>query len=247
MGLGKGGGSVGQDGIFSVATDAANNVRNCCGIFLSSSPNCWTKPHPTEWDGGCIFGEVFSRWHPILVCQNWGTGNDEITDITVDSDGNTYVVGNFQYEVEIGSIDNIPVDLYSNNPTTFFVAKYNSNGVLQWAKAANYNYGGFEIGHIATSLDQRNNGNQIIVTGFVPFDVNDTDVFITLLDNHGDLVDGWRSIGNEIEIGTGIRFDNNSNIVLTGHFYNELNLPGNLMNIFMETLMKFLWQSIPIT
>lgn len=89
------------------------------------------------------------------------------------------------------------------------------------------------LGGLSSSLDQRNNGEQIIVTGYIPFDVNDTDVFIVKLDNQGfPINDGWRSLGSEIELGTGINFDNSGSIVLTGHFYNELNIPGTIEFIY---------------
>ena len=59
-----------------------------------------------------------------------GTSNDYAYNVVVDSSGNVYVSGNFGTSLKFSS----DINLTSRGGADFFVVKYNSSGVAQWAK-----------------------------------------------------------------------------------------------------------------
>lgn len=67
-----------------------------------------------------------------------GTTNDKATAATVDAMGNVYLTGIFNNTVNLNP-NGTPLEVTSNGKDDFFVAKYNSNGVLQWGFALGSN------------------------------------------------------------------------------------------------------------
>src|SRR5258706_134144 len=80
-----------------------------------------------------------------------GTVGDETFRIAVDNAGNSYVSGFFAGSMTVGQGELNQTVLTSAGADDIFVAKYNSNGTLQWAKGA----GGTDI----------ENGRDIAVDG----------------------------------------------------------------------------------
>eukprot|EP01035_Chromulina_nebulosa_P046166 gene46166-62531_t len=86
--------------------------------------------------GGNVFGQNFS-W-----AQNWGnSGIDQVCDIEVDAEGNSYVAGTFA-----GTVDFDPglatLNLSSTESSAIFVGKYNTLGRPIWVKAFQGKYAG---------------------------------------------------------------------------------------------------------
>ena len=65
-----------------------------------------------------------------------GGGNDRISDIATDAQGNVYVTGSFTGQISLGG-----TLLSSAGKADILVAKYNPAGVLLWARKA----GGSEV------------------------------------------------------------------------------------------------------
>ncbi|MEP1906348.1 MAG: SBBP repeat-containing protein, partial [Nitratireductor sp.] len=163
-----------------------------------------------------------------------GTGSDYGRSIAVDSSGNSYVTGNFS-----GTADFDPgagtTNLTSAGSDDAFIAKYNSDGTLAWAK----NVGGtdFDIGY---SIEVDSSGNSYVTgtfQGTADFDpgagttnltsAGDSDVFIAKYDSDGALV--WaKSVGEtNTDRGNSISVDSSGNSYVTGEFRNTVDFdPG---------------------
>ncbi|MEM9823134.1 MAG: T9SS type A sorting domain-containing protein [Bacteroidota bacterium] len=243
----KTGGSVGDDGIFSVATDIAGNIV-IAGYFSQVLQIPGLSPIQPYGDGDAFLIKYLPDGTLFWFVHIGGTGNDFIRDIQIDLDGNVYVLGDFESDLEIGSIDNLPLSGTSEAEKTYFLAKYNSNGVLQWGNIGNIFYSGIDgeelyFDHQASSFDVNQNG-EIIITGHLVDDAGtgSDDVYLYRYDPSGGFITGYRSLGSSLERGTGVQFGPGGNhIVLTGYFFNELNilntnefLFGNLSEIFVS-------------
>ncbi len=87
--------------------------------------------------------------------QEWGY------DVTTDNANNVFVIGYFQSN----SLKFTPTDSLIKNATSSrngFLAKYNSNGVFQWAKSMT---GGVTNGYITPNSVTTDNANNVIVAG----------------------------------------------------------------------------------
>ncbi|MDP2386783.1 MAG: PKD domain-containing protein [Bacteroidota bacterium] len=142
--------------------------------------------------------------------------------ITVDASGNTYITGSFG-----GTADFDPgagmASLTALGGNDLFIAKYDANGVYQWAKSV----GSTNTDGMSIAVD--GNGN-VYVTGYfygtVDFDPGAgttsytsnglSDVFITKYDANGNYL--WAKSFGSINADTSydIKIDGNSNIYITG-------------------------------
>jgi hypothetical protein len=72
-----------------------------------------------------------------FAVQLGGTNQDFLEAITVDGQGNTYMLGGFLFTTTLGHTNlmaDAVVDEFDYAYTTSFLAKYNSSGVLEWAR-----------------------------------------------------------------------------------------------------------------
>ncbi|MEZ4656774.1 MAG: Ig-like domain-containing protein [Caldilineaceae bacterium] len=156
------------------------------------------------------------------------TGNDYASDVDVDATGNVYVTGTF-----VGTVDFDPgtgiLELSSASPDKkdIFVAKFNNNGALQWAKKAG-GPGDDEGYHIEV-----NSSGNVVTTGYftdtVDFDpgagtaeltsAGDKDIFVWALDANGDYVDAAAMGGPGEDLGYSVTTDNSGNVYTTGAFH----------------------------
>ena len=91
------------------------------------------------------------------VMQNGGIGSDYAYDVCADTDGNKYITGKYNATIDFGnSIIITPINNYD-----VYVAKFNSNNEIQWAKS----FGGYSADEGRTvSVD--NDGNVIVTASF---------------------------------------------------------------------------------
>jgi len=87
------------------------------------------------------------KWAKFMTTTSIYTG---VSDICTDSVCNSYSVGHFTTNINFGS-----VNLTTSGPEDLFIAKYDSNGVFQWAKQG-YNTTGGVYSPFCKSL---NNGD----------------------------------------------------------------------------------------
>jgi hypothetical protein len=158
-----------------------------------------------------------------------GTGFDQSNSIFIDNLGNIYVTGIFYDNVIFGNIT-----LTSAGISDIFIAKYNSLGVIQWAKRAggtNFDYGQ------AITVDI--NGN-VYVTGYFSGSctfssttlnaVGLYDIFLAKYDQSGILQWVKRAGGSGDDIPNAITVDGVGNTYITGSFRNTATFDATSIN-----------------
>ncbi|MBP6334478.1 MAG: T9SS type A sorting domain-containing protein [Bacteroidia bacterium] len=133
---------------------------------------------------GSLSSDLFaqtSQWVKYGKSQGFEYGND----ITTDDSGNVYVVGQYEYITQFGSVS-IP----SAGQHDIFVAKYNTDGVLKWIKSAGGKEG--DAGS-AIALDGNRNvyitGEFEVTAKFSPTDSitsgGSNDIYLAKYNNNG--------------------------------------------------------------
>ena len=157
-----------------------------------------------------------------------GMKYDSTNGITTLSDNSIVVTGSFRGSSTFGQGESNPIVLTSNENGDFFIARYNPDGTIVWAKSA----GGTdqEWGSGITALSD----DSIVVTGgfqssatFGPGEPNETiltsagyfDVFIARYNPDGSLVWVKRAGGASTEGGWEITMLSDDSTVVTGVFY----------------------------
>lgn len=174
----------------------------------------------------------------LLLCslessaQSWawakdagGNSNDQGNSIATDAAGNVYVTGFFQSaSITFGSY-------VLNNDTTdgssdIFIVKYNSAGVVQWAKRA----GGKGLDYAySICTDQAGNvfvtgsffSSQIIFGSHTLYNAGGLDIFIVKYDSNGNVKWAKREGGAGDEEGYGITADASGSVYITGYYGNQ--------------------------
>ena len=130
----KSAGGTGQDKATSVTVDASGNTY-VAGYFQSNTITfgSFTLTNAGGYDD--IFLVKYDANGNVLWAKSaGGTADDDATSIAVDASGNTYVAGTFESSsITFGSIT------LTNGHTWYgdiFVAKYDTNGNVLWAKSA---------------------------------------------------------------------------------------------------------------
>ena len=185
----------------------------------------------------------------VWAKQAGGTSFDVGSDIAVDTSGNSYVTGSFLGSATFGAGEANETMLVSAGGLDIFVAKYDSNGDLVWAKQA----GGTSFNEPGVGIAVDTSGNSYVtgrIQGSATFgagEANETtlvsaggaDIFVVKYDGNGDLVWAKQAGGtsfNIIDAGLGIAVDTSGNSYVTGFFdgsatfgageANETTLPG---------------------
>jgi len=157
-----------------------------------------------------------------------GTSFDLGYDITVDSSGNSYIIGYFQGTVDFGGGNVTSAGSYD-----IFVLKLNSSGTFQWVNT----YGGTS-GDIGIGITVDSSGNSYITgyfSGTVDFgggnvtSAGSLDIFVLKLNSSGTFQ--WVNTfgGTSIDIGYDITVDSSGNSYITGYFYGTVDFgAGNV-------------------
>ena len=166
--------------------------------------------------------------------------------VAVDINGNVYVSGESDYSLNFG--DGVTLTNHASIMNyTFFVVKYDSNGVAQWVRStvsANGTGSDFAYG---VAVDVNSNvyvaGKSLspsLDLGGVSNDVNLTnrgsnDFFVVKYDSSG--VAQWAKnpasgSGTSTDIANSVAVDSSGNVYVAGEFYNTISFGGdvNLIN-----------------
>jgi VCBS repeat-containing protein len=175
--------STEQDETFGVATDKDGNI-----IVTGQTRGGQLQGSEYSIGSGPIYVQKFNSDGTILwTSQSGGNPGGEFpTDLTVDSNGNIYVVGSTAYDLN-GQANSGSYDT--------FVIKYNQDGSTAWTKLI-----GSESGDIGKSIAHDNNGDIYIlgltstgVDGQPP--IGGIDAFATKLSANGEKI--WtRTLGS---------------------------------------------------
>jgi hypothetical protein len=170
-------------------------------------------------------------------------GWEEAAGIARDNSGNIYVAGTFQGRIYFGS-----TSILSSGASDVIVAKYNSAGSLQWARKVGQGvtFGGNEI---AKAITVNAAGTSIYVlasysnsSDSLNFLTNNTikiapstgaeDLFVARLDGAGAVNWATKIGGSGIEDGGALALINNTDLLVTGTFTNDLNVGAFTLNSF---------------
>ncbi|CAA6817179.1 MAG: Unknown protein [uncultured Aureispira sp.] len=167
----------------------------------------------------------------VWVKQLAGSSADRINGITIGSDNEIYIVGEFRGTVRYNSDS-----LVSFDQLDVLVAKIDSAGHFQWATSATG--WGYES---AYDISLSPNGN-LLVTGYYENNLdfgsfsllanNLRDVFIMALDQQGNPLWLESLSGPSVEYGRSIATDTSNNIYLTGVFRDFLYPNGGTLSGF---------------
>lgn len=149
-------------------------------------------------------------------------------DITVDSDGNVYLIGHYRSAYIIFGTDTF---FNPSGNENFFITKYDSNGNLIWGKS-----GGGNDNDYINNITVDNDGN-VIVSGYFegPFITVDSiilnnsdsnviitsDFYVIKYNSLGNLLWANSFGGNESDYSSGISTDSAGNIYLTGFYSSD--------------------------
>ena len=218
------GGQSGPTSGEGVTTDASDNII-ATGAYIGSI----TFGTTTLPIGGPQEELFLVKYDPNgnLLWAKAATGSQSVAGFQVATDDaeNIYVTGTFGHHNFGGKVTFDTITLTSVGGGDVFVAKYDPNGNVLWAKrAGSTNTNNTDVGHdIATD----GSGNSVIAGRFKgTADFGTTtlssagsfDIFIAKYDANGSLVWAKRDGGTGNDKGLGIAMDSGGNIIITGRF-----------------------------
>ncbi|WP_247232086.1 SBBP repeat-containing protein [Telluribacter sp. SYSU D00476] len=219
-------GGPGYDIGTSIAVDKSGNIYTTGHFKGTATFGTTTLTSKGEDD---VFIVKYNSNGDVLWAKNeGGVGYDLGQDISVDINGNVYVIGRFQKSATFGTttiVSNGSIHIF--DVIDIFIAKYSSNGEFQWVQQLGGN--GNDFGQSIT-VDESGNvyvtgyfGEKITV-GSTTLNSNDvSDVFVAKYNTNGE--GQWvkiaaslvRSFG-EVDEGQGITVDKSGNVYVTGIF-----------------------------
>jgi hypothetical protein len=153
----RSGGTTGIQRGEAVATDTSGNVY-MTGVFESPTIIFGSDTLTNASDEFDIFLVKYDAGGNVLWARSAGsTSWDNATSVAVDASGNPYVTGSFESSRLIIGADT----LYNPGVTSIFLAKYDYNGNVLWAKSA-----GFSLNDAAASVAADRSGNVFITGSF---------------------------------------------------------------------------------
>ncbi|MES2764752.1 MAG: SBBP repeat-containing protein [Bacteroidota bacterium] len=225
-------GGVGEDRANDIAIDKSGNLYVIGSYAL----------HAIYFEDILLFNysnsqEIFiAKYDPqgtVLWAKSvGGQGTDAASGLAIDNNGNVYITGSFQSPtLEFGN-----TVLNSSGKYDIFIAKYDPEGNVLWAKSAG---GSKDDKGLTIGTDENNNvyltgsfGVGAITFGATTLTNNSTqnhtnDIFIVKYDTSGNAVWATSIGGDGYDEANNIAIDKNSNVYITGSFNsNPLTLNG---------------------
>lgn len=211
----KGEGDIGNDAANAVATDNSGNT------YITGNIAGKADFSGTVYQGNGIYDMYVAKYNAagdlLWVKLAGGRGNDQGNSIKW-ANGFLYVCGSFEDTAWFGT-----TALISKGSTDAFLAKYDNGGNLIWVKTA-----GGTGSDYASSLDVAN-GGQIIVAGAYEqamalgsFNLSTTngyyESFYAAYNGNGAVQWAQTTTGTNANLITGVAFDHNNALYLTGYF-----------------------------
>lgn len=202
---------------YSIKTDKQGNCY-ITGTFVSSTLNFGTVTLTSTGGYDCFIAKYDTNGNLLWAKKAGSTNIDESKSISIDAAGNCFVTGFFS-----GTFTADNLNITSANSINAFIAKYNTNGTIQWLKQMGGNSNDFGVG-ITTDKD----GNSYVTGEFresATFNTTTITAFgsgyesyVAKYDTDGNVI--WvKSLANGFTIKTSaITIDSTGNIFVTGQF-----------------------------
>lgn len=236
------GAGTGSDVSNTVAVDGSGNII-IGGWFLNSNVNFNPGGTPVLRSSAGTTSDMFLAKYNNTGILQWivatggTTSTDAVNGVAVDASGNVYAAGNFS-GTGVNFNPNGTSTTFSANATDAFLAKYNSSGVLQWAKTAGGS--GSDRGR-CVSVSPAGNvyyGGQFVGTGInfnvggtaLPLTSLGTDAFFISYTSSGTLNWGMAIGGIGSDDMKGFAIDNSRGKIYTAGQYSGLNMNFDPLN-----------------
>lgn len=230
----------------------SSDTDRAMGIAADNNGNIYVtgsyagRGHFSPTDSIAAFGrsDVFLAKYDTAGNYQWAvnagdTGSDRSYDVTINSDGNVIITGEFSYQGRFG-----PNTVYSHGLTDMFVAAYTPSGTNLWALS-----GGGPDEDVARGISHDNNGN-ILVAGdfggsasFPPYNIvgnGYADAFLAMFNSAGTILQNFRYVGSpNNDRGRGVGVDPSGNVFFCGEFNSSIDFDSHhltgdtLLDIFI--------------
>lgn len=219
---------------YAVAVDAAGGNVYVTGYFDGTAdfdPSAQVLSYTTAGDRDIFLTKYSAEGDFLDVKIIGGAGRDAGVAIDIDGSGNVYLAGYFTYAVDFDPSGQT-VNLTSGGNRDIFLAKYDANIGLIWAKSMPG--AGLDLAY-AVVVDGANNVYLAgAFEGTVDFDpsastVNRTsqgasDIFLAKYDANGGYIWAQSMGGVGVDEARGMAVDSTGNVYIGGHFNNTLDL-----------------------
>jgi len=240
----KAGSDVTESGNGVATDDVGNSVIT--GYFAGTATFGVGEANETSLTSADSKDIFVAKYNPdgtlLWAKKAGGRDTDEGNGIATDGAGNSLVTGHFQETATFGAGEPNETSLTSTGFMSIFVAKYNPDGALLWAKKAD------GVGHVeGNSVAADGAGNSVVtgwIYGTVTFgagEANETtlttnlshasiDIFVAKYNPDGTLLWAKQAGGNENDAtedkGLGIATDGAGNCLVTGYFQDYVTIFG---------------------
>jgi hypothetical protein len=212
------------------------------GIAVDKNGNIYVTGY---FEGTATFGEksltskgkkdaFVAKYNPegglVWVQTQAGTGDDQGRGVAIDAKGDVFMTGNFEGTAVFNEIS-----LVSTGSADAFIAKYSSEGALQWVQK-----GGGASFEYPQNLAVDNEGSVVVVGGFygtttfggsTQGSTSSGDIFLVKYSSSGAFQ--WLQVAGgttNSDAGTDLDVDENGNVYVTGYFTVAANFSGTRVN-----------------
>ncbi len=187
-------------------------------------------------------GNLIWAKQTINVNNGYGSIDDECF-ISLDASGNSYLVGNFP-DTLVAGLDTLINNMVASFSLTTFIAKYDTNGNVVWAKKANVLNDSSRVAGKAISTDVYGNsfvtglfedtiqfGSQTLTT---PSPLGPVFTFLVKYDSSGNVKWARQSTSNTIYGATALSVaaDRNGNSIICGWFVDSITFGSYKLGAF---------------
>jgi hypothetical protein len=221
-------GSEWEDGIVNPSIDDGGNVYiagEFCGSSLIVGQDTLVNQGPVQLTHDAFVVKYDSNGNVLWVRVATGSGREAIIATAIDGSDNLYISGHFWMSTLI-TFDSLPLYKVGGGLSNVFLAKYDNNGNVLWARAdggTNYSW--------VTGMATDPNGNIYITGAFDGLSITfgnltlynagsltDYDVFLVKYDPSGNVVWAQSFGGNGMDVGKNVATDQSGNVYITGTF-----------------------------
>ena len=238
------GGSI-DDNVNSITTDSSGNVLVAGGfggnIDIDGDGNNDFSSNNDSSNNDAFAAKLDSNGNLVWAKQIGGsvtTGN-YISGIITDSSGNALVAGTFKGNIDIDGDGNNDFTSNNDGSNDSYVAKFDSNGNLVWAKRI-----GGSNGNSSGAITIDSSDNVLVAGGFKGnIDIDDdgnnnftsngeADSYVAKFDSNGNLVWAKQIGGSSLDYANSITTDSSDNVFVGGSFNGNIDIDGDGNNDF---------------